>query len=168
MEVYWGPDSQIYVTPVGSSELCVAVISRNSHFRLADAFADFPELASRLKAAVPFTAERGSITGTHKLRRVYSGRVALVGDASGTVDAIGGEGLCLAFRQAMALADILESGDLAAYQARHRSIMRRPSCMVHLMLAIGSRAHIRRPALRFLAGQPRIFAGMLAMHDGGS
>ena len=36
------------------------------------------------------------------------GNVALIGDASGTVDAITGEGLCLAFSQAMVLAECLE------------------------------------------------------------
>jgi flavin-dependent dehydrogenase len=48
--------------------------------------------------------------------------VALVGDASGSVDAITGEGLCLLFQQAVALAAALEAGDLALYQAEHRRI----------------------------------------------
>ena len=35
--------------------------------------------------------------------------------ASGSVDAIAGEGICLSFRQAEALAKALAEGDLAAY-----------------------------------------------------
>jgi menaquinone-9 beta-reductase len=56
---------------------------------------------ARLKDAELASSERGAITVTRRLRRVYRRpHGALVGDASGGVDAITGEGLCLAFRQA--------------------------------------------------------------------
>ncbi len=40
--------------------------------------------------------------------------VALVGDASCTVDGVSGQGLSLAFQQALALGDALAAGDLAS------------------------------------------------------
>jgi hypothetical protein len=57
-------------------------------------------------------------------------------DASGSVDAITGEGLCLAFQQAIALASALETGNLDAYQAEHRRLLRRSAFMAALMLSL--------------------------------
>src|SRR5581483_9346586 len=51
MEIYWGSHYQIYVTPVGSEAVCVAVISRNSHLRIDSVLRDFPELDRKLAGA---------------------------------------------------------------------------------------------------------------------
>jgi len=53
----------------------------------------FPELARRLDHATCIGAERGAVTVTRQLKSVHRGAVALVGDASGSVDAITGDGL---------------------------------------------------------------------------
>jgi flavin-dependent dehydrogenase len=167
MELYWGAGSQIYVTPVGAEEVCVAAISSNPRMRLDEALKGFPELAARLRRAEGASAERGAVTAARKLRSVCGGRVALIGDASGSVDAITGEGLSIAFQQAAALADAVEAGDLAGYQAGHRRIARRPEFMSALLLAMGSRAFLRRRALRALESRPAMFSKMLAGHVGG-
>lgn len=165
MEVYWGDGCQVYVTPVAPSEVCVAVISGIQH-RLDDALSQFPRLAARLDAQPHTTIERGSITSSRRLKEVYRGRVVLVGDASGSVDAITGEGLSLVFRQAATLAECLAAGDLEKYQSEHRRIARRPSFMSDFMLAMGNRTRLRGRALRALASKPQLFAGILAMHVG--
>jgi flavin-dependent dehydrogenase len=164
MELHWGASCQIYVTPVGPQEVCAALISRDAHLRLDAALAQFPQLAARLAGAERVTTERGAVTANRTLRRVYRGNVALIGDASGSVDAITGEGLCLAFHQAMALADSMESGDLASYQRAHRRLARRPLFMSKLMLTLDRRNWLRGGALRALAAQPRIFQSMLSFH----
>jgi 2-polyprenyl-6-methoxyphenol hydroxylase-like FAD-dependent oxidoreductase len=41
MELYWGPKCQIYITPVAADEVCVALISKQSHLRLDAALAHF-------------------------------------------------------------------------------------------------------------------------------
>jgi flavin-dependent dehydrogenase len=92
--------------------------------------------------------------------------VALIGDASGSVDAITGEGLCLAFRQAVALADALEAGDLRLYQAEHRRLARRPAFMADFMLLLDRLPYLRGRALRVLSRNPHIFERLLAMHVG--
>jgi flavin-dependent dehydrogenase len=92
--------------------------------------------------------------------------MALVGDASGSVDAITGEGLCLLFQQAVALAVALEAGDLALYQAEHRRIGKRPELMANLMLMLAGRGRLRRRVMRAFEGHPRLFARTLAMHVG--
>lgn len=166
MELYWGDACQVYVTPVGADEVCVAMLSKDPQRRLEEALRQFPEILERLAGADRASAQRGAITASRRLQRVSRGRVALIGDASGSVDAITGEGLCLAFQQALALADSLESGDLRAYQEHHARIARRPTLMAALMLAMDDRRSLRRRAMRALASQPRIFARMLAMHVG--
>jgi flavin-dependent dehydrogenase len=166
MELHWGAGCQIYVTPVSHEEVCVALISRDSHLRLDKALEQFPELRARLAGACRTTSERGAVTANCRLRRVWRDRVALVGDASGSVDAITGEGLCQSFRQAIALADSLAMGTLAHYQAVHRSLAKRPTLMANCMLALDQRTGLRRRALQALAAQPGIFRNMLSMHVG--
>jgi flavin-dependent dehydrogenase len=166
MELHWGRHCQIYVTPVGREEVCVALISSSPKLRLDDALEEFPELCSRLEDAELASSERGAITVTRRLRRVYHGRTVLVGDASGGVDAITGEGLCLTFRQAALLGDCLASGDLARYQKGHRSLIRRPALMARMMLFMARHSRLRQRTMQVFQSSPRSFAGMLAMHVG--
>jgi flavin-dependent dehydrogenase len=166
MEIHWGDGCQLYVTPVGATEVCVVLISRNQHRRLEDALPGFPEVQRRLAAGTPSNLERGGITASRRLKAVCRGNVALVGDASGSVDAITGEGLCLLFQQAVALAGALHSGDLSLYQAEHRRIGRRPEWMADLMLLLDRSGGLRSRVMRAFAGRPKLFAGMLATHVG--
>ncbi len=166
MELHWGHNSQIYVTPVGREEICVALICSGPQTRLDAALADFPELAARLQDANHASGERGAITVSRKLRKVYRGNIVLVGDASGGVDAITGEGLCLAFRQSGLLADCLADGNLAHYQTEHRRLIRRPALMARLLLLMGSHERLRERAMQVFESNPSTFAGLLAMHVG--
>lgn len=126
-EVHWGDGAQAYVTPVSDEEVCVVLISRERGAGPPSLEARFPRLAQRLKSAVLIGSDRGAITMMQKLEQVYHDRVALIGDASGSVDAITAEGLSLGFRQALALADALEADDLLKYQKAHRRLARRPN-----------------------------------------
>jgi menaquinone-9 beta-reductase len=166
MELHWGPKCQIYVTPVSPEEICVALVSRDSHLRLDDALPLFPEFAARLRDAEPSSAERGATSSTRELRQVYQGRVALVGDASGAVDSITGEGLCLTFRQAQVLAECFVAGDLRRYQQEHRRLARRPAMMARLMLTLDWKTSLRQRVMRAFGADPRLFSRMLAMHVG--
>ena len=166
MELHWGDGCQLYITPVGASEVCVALISRDQHLRLDDALPRFPEVAQRVAAGGASTLERGGVSASCRLKAVCRGRVALVGDASGSVDAITGEGLCLLFQHAVALAGALEANDLRIYQAAHRRIGKRPQLMSRLMLLMGSGGRLRDRAIRAMALDPRLFAQLLAMHVG--
>ena len=168
MELHWGEGCQLYITPVAGDEICVALLSRDPHLRLGDALPRFPAVARRvahLEALRP-TAELGAVSASRRLKSVWSGRVALVGDASGSVDAITGEGLCLLFQQSAALAAALESGDLSAYHDAHRRIGRQPELMANLMLMLGRRNGLRHRVIGAMAADPRLFAGLLAAHVG--
>ena len=166
MELYWGPDSQIYVTPVSHGQVGVAVISSLPHLRVEAALAAFPDLAFRLRHALPASSERGALTVSRSLRSVQRGRVALVGDASGSVDAITGEGLGLCFRQALALGAALAHDNLEQYQAAHDRISRRPRAMAQLLLLLARHPGLCRRVLRTFAQNPQTFERLLAVHVG--
>jgi len=167
MEVYWGSRCQAYVSPVANDEMCIAVISRDPNLRVAQALAGLPELERRVREARPVSREMGGLSITRKLRRVYRGRLALLGDASGSIDAITGEGMCLCFKQAAALAQSIRRGGLEDYQSEHVRLSRRPHAMAALMLlTMDSHAGLRRRVLASLAKRPHVFESLLAIHVG--
>ncbi len=166
VEVHWGPELQIYVAPVGPEEICIALLSRDPHTRVDDALEYFPEIAARLDGAQWLSEERGAISATRRVAAVTQGRIALVGDASGSVDAITGQGICLAFQQALALADALAVDDLEVYESAHQRIMRRPRAMAVLLLLLDQRPLLRERVLGILARNPGIFRLLLAYHVG--
>jgi menaquinone-9 beta-reductase len=166
MEIYWGPSCQMYVTAVAPDQMCLALITRDPHLRLDAALPLFPDLARSFRGAPALSEERGSVTVTRRLKRIYRGRTVLIGDASGSVDAITGEGLGLAFRQALALSDALLAGNLEQYQVAHRRIRRRPAFMAQLMLALDRFPGLRPGVLRTFAAKPVIFERLLAVHVG--
>lgn len=168
MELHWSRHAQLYLTPVSEREICAAVVSRDPHLRLDRAFDLFPQVKARLRGATASGAEQGGVTASRRLKAVTRGRVALVGDASGSVDAITGQGLSLAFQQSAALADALHAGDLAQYQAAHDRLMRRPRFMAGLMLALDGRAWMQRCALEAMNIAPRSLDALLALHVGAS
>jgi flavin-dependent dehydrogenase len=167
VEVHWARQCQMYVTPVSPNEVCLALLSRDPHIRMADAETEFPRLMARLGGASQGTNERGAVSAMRQLRRVWRGNVALAGDASGSVDAITGEGMCLAFRQAPRLAEALESENLDSYQRWHKRAMGRPAFMADLLLLLDRFPGLREPALRALESWPGLFDRLVAFHTSG-
>lgn len=163
VEVHWSENCQAYVTPIGAREVSVAFISRDSHFRFDSLFAVFPALKDRLGSAAA-SAVRGGTTDMASLRRVTHGRIALVGEASGSVDALSGIGLSLAFLQAIALADALRRNNLRLYEQAHRRICRVPNLIGRGLLLMDRNARLRRGLLRTFASKPAIFSGLLGIH----
>ena len=166
VEVFWSQAGQIYVTPVGENQVSVALISRNPKLRVQEALSLFPRLESRLAHASVTSRERGAVTEMRKLRRVCAGNVALVGDASGTVDAITGEGLGLGLRQAALLADCLRTDDLGQYQSQHSRLAQRLRLIGRMLLTLDGRPRLQQRTLRVFQRRPEIFAKMLALHVG--
>jgi 2-polyprenyl-6-methoxyphenol hydroxylase-like FAD-dependent oxidoreductase len=99
-----------------------------------------------------------------KASAVTRGNVALVGDASCTVDGIAGQGLSLAFLQAIQLAEAFSRGDLGPYAAAHAHIVRTPVRVTRLLLAMNASSMLRRKALRLFAANSGIFAKMISIH----
>ena len=167
VEVHWGPLGQAYVTPVGEDEICVAVVTRfPGMVRTAQVIESIPALREKLRNAEITSRERGSITTTRTLHRVVRENVALLGDASGSADAITGEGLAMAFRQALLLAASIESGSLDAYAAGHAKTLRIPQSMARSLLLMDRWPALRGKVLRVFAREPLLFEKLLRVHMG--
>jgi menaquinone-9 beta-reductase len=166
MEIHWGKHCQGYATAVSSEQVCVALASHDPHLRLEEGLQTLPGLSGRLSGAEIISSERGAVTGNRQFTRVSRENVALIGDASGTVDAITGEGLGLAFCQAVALAQCFEQRDLSPYQAEHRRLMRRPLWMARLMLTLDRRPRLQRRTLEVFRKHPEIFRRFVELHVG--
>jgi len=167
VDVHWGECCQMLATPTAAREVCVSVLSRNPSLRINQALPLFPELAERLREATPVTRELGNATSLNSLAAIARGRVALVGDASGSVDAITGHGLSLAFQQAIFLAEAFELGNLAHYESAHRKIAAMPALMSRLMLLMDRNCWVRKKTLRLFAEMPDLFSRLLSIHAGG-
>jgi menaquinone-9 beta-reductase len=164
VEVHWARGCQIFITPMAGREVGVAVLSRDPGLRLEGALSRFPILAEKLRGAAQTTRELGDATSLRILPEVARGRVALIGDASGTVDAVTGHGLSLSFQQAIPLAEAMRLDDLAHYQHAHKNIAAVPIAMSRLMLLMSGSDWIRRRTIRLFQETPGLFSKLLAIH----
>jgi flavin-dependent dehydrogenase len=165
-EVHWAHGCQIFITPMRGHEVGIAVISRDPQLRFDKAIKRFPFLAEKLSGVKPTTRELGDTTSLRILPAVTNGRIALIGDASGTVDAVTGHGLSLSFQQAISLAESIEQRNLAFYESSHKTIASIAITMSRLMLLMSESDWIRRRTLRLLQITPSLFTRMLAIHTG--
>jgi flavin-dependent dehydrogenase len=166
VEVYWGERGQAYVTPVAEDCVCVAFVGRAAHREAEEWLGDFPAIAERVEGVPLASAQRGAVSATRVLREVERGGVALVGDASGSVDAVTGEGMASCFLQAEALADAITSGRPEAYEKAHRRIGRLPHRMSLLLLLMDRFPGLEQRALEVFAERPEYFAELLGVHVG--
>ena len=166
VEVYWCSLGQAYITPVASDKVGVAWITDSPTTTLSDMLAELPMLADRLGAATPESGRRGALSGTHRLSRVTTMSVALVGEASGSVDAVTGDGLTLASLQATALAECVQRGELHAYNREHAVVMRQARRMSNALVWMGRHTWLRQRVMCALHGQPNVFDQLLNLHAG--
>lgn len=164
VEVYWTNGAEAYVTPVAPDLVGIAMLWSGETSGFDELLSRFPALAARLAGAPAASDDRGCGPLRQRPRAVVRGRVALVGDASGYLDAITGEGLSLAFHHAFALVDAVEAGDLRRYARAHRRLRRLPEAVIRLLLAVERRPALRRRMLRALAADPELFSRLLAVH----
>jgi len=166
VEVHWGERCQMVVTPTRVSEVCISFFRSDPTLRINDALPQFPEIARRLEGAGLITPEQGTTVGLMSARRVVSGRVALVGDASCSVDGIAGHGLSLGLQEALYRAEALSLGDLRLYESAHRKIASLPARMTRLLLMMDRSSWIRRKTLRLFESKPALFSRLITIHTG--
>ena len=129
VEVHWAPRAEAYVTPVSADVVGIALLfarPRREEPRPDGAgdftarLAEFPALRDRLRDATTASEVRGAGPMRQHVRRRVYGRVLLVGDASGYVDALTGEGISVGLAQAEALAGCLAARRAADYERAWR------------------------------------------------
>lgn len=109
IEVYWEARAEVYVTAVGPSLVGIATLGpRGTDFDAT--VRGIPRLKAKLAGANPVGSRRGAGPFRQRATRARVGRVLLIGDASGYVDAITGEGLRLGFDQARAAVSAVLGG----------------------------------------------------------
>lgn len=166
VEVYWAPQGQAYVTPTSEHEVCVALVMEQKQNRMRHLAQMFPSLAERLGRCESVTHERGAMTICRRLPRVTSGSVALIGEAAGSIDAVTGEGMALAFKQALALGEALPQGNLSLYENRNRQIRRIPFLMSQMMVFLGRHPQLQSRIIHACQQDASLFAHLMAVHLG--
>ena len=155
VEVHWGARSEAYVTPVGPDMVGVAVLS-SVQAPFAKQLDAFPDLRDRL----PQTGV-SSVRGAGPLRQRtsarVSGRVLLVGDAAGYVDALTGEGIAVALACARALVDCVVADDPGAYERRWLSASRRYRTITSSLLWARNQPLLASRIVPVAARLPRVF-----------
>lgn len=141
--VYIRPGIEAYVTPCGPQQINLAFLWRKHSYAGVDhkpsfdhMLALFPELAQRIHNQQPRSAIKAIGPLEQKASSPVSEGIALVGDASGYLDACTGEGISSAMAHAQALAPVVKQAlhnasdgmltraALAPYAQAHQRIMR--------------------------------------------
>lgn len=160
VEVHWAADAEAYVTPLAGGRVGVAVLGP-PHTDFGEAIARMPELSSRLQGAATVDSLRGAGPLRQRTRARSSGRVLLLGDASGYVDALTGEGIRIGLGHARAAVEAIRSGSprpAAAYDREWARVSRDFRVITSGLLA-AAQSPLRPlivPAARAL---PRVFGG---------
>jgi flavin-dependent dehydrogenase len=163
VEVHWSDGVEAYVTPVGPERVGVALLWSGGAATYEALLARFPALAARLGR--PETEVRGAGPFDVTVDAQARGRVLLVGDAAGYVDALTGEGLALGFTCARALVDGLERPE--AWTATWRAITRRHRRLTRLLLSVADRPAVRRQVIRAFRRSPALFRALVAYNAAG-
>ncbi len=108
-----------------------------------DLLTGFPALRERL-AGAPASKVLGAGPLRQRARRRVAGRVLLVGDASGYVDALTGEGIALGLAQARAAVAAVRGGDPASYERAWQRLSWRHNLLTQGLLAASGRPLLRR------------------------
>ncbi|HXJ82218.1 MAG TPA: NAD(P)/FAD-dependent oxidoreductase [Candidatus Methylomirabilis sp.] len=171
VEVHWTDDAEAYVTPVGPDLVGVALLWSARGGRPGDwdaLLARFSGLRARLGAAAtcPETTARGAGPFSVRVEPIARGRMALVGDAGGYLDAITGEGLSLAFATAAALVVATSGDDASAYPRAWARLRRRHIAFTRVVLWVASHPACRHHVLRALSRSPEAFRALLALNTG--
>jgi flavin-dependent dehydrogenase len=158
VEVYWADDAEAYVTPVADD--CVGVAILTSHKGGFDEhLAGFPALQERVRGQA-----HGPDRAAGPLRQRVSGRTAgrvlLVGDAAGYVDALTGEGLGIAFGAAKILVECVAAERPQDYDRRWRRMSRRYRLLTAAVLEAGT-SPVRSRIVPAAAQFPSVFRGVV-------
>jgi flavin-dependent dehydrogenase len=151
VEVHWSRWGEAYVTPVEPDLVGVAILSGGR-----PDLAWFPWLAQHLAGA-----SRGQARGCGPLRQVVSrrvaGRVLLVGDAAGYEDALTGEGISLAVKQAAAVVDAIVNDAPSSYEAAWHRVTRNYRLLTRGLVLASTPRLARRAIVPASATLPAVF-----------
>ena len=159
IEVYWAKHAEAYVTPVGGGIVGVAVLGR-SGTNFDAVVAEIPELAARIAGRTPASSLRGAGPFRQRTTARVTGRVLLVGDASGYVDAITGEGIRVGLAEARAAIECVATDDPAAYE-RAWATASHDFRMLTAGLVAAAQSPLRGAIVPTAVALPRVFGAVV-------
>jgi flavin-dependent dehydrogenase len=160
VEVHWLPGQEVYVTPVSPDTVGVAVLGPRP-LDLRSAIAGLPALAGHLSGAPAASSLRGAGPLRQSTTARVAGRVLLVGDAAGYVDALTGEGLRVGFAQAHAAVDAIVGNQPQRYEAEWRRITRSYRNLTSTLLWVGAQPSLRPMIVPTAQALPRTFTRLV-------
>ena len=163
VEVHWVDGFEAYVTPVGERLVGVVLMWGEGKADFDSLMRRFPALEERFSGSAIATSDRGAGPLEQRCREVYRGNLALVGDASGSLDAISGEGLALAFHESFAVVDAILAGNLVQYSRARTRIVRYPKMITRLLLLLEELPSLRRRVMRSLSSDPSLMSRFLEL-----
>ncbi len=135
VEVHWAAESECYITPVAPDLVGVAVLT-SVKASLAEQLRAFPRVLARLPSdAIEGSTVRGAGPLRQRTRARVQGRVLLVGDASGYVDALTGEGIAVALACARSLVSAIVADRPGDYERAWLRDSRRYRLLTETLLA---------------------------------
>ena len=157
VEVHWADSTEAYVTPVGDDLVGVAMLTA-TRGSFDDHLAMFPALREQVAGA----EIAGDVLGAGPLHQRaahrVAGRVLLVGDAAGYVDALTGEGVALAIAQARAAVAAIVDGDPERYERDWHTITRRYRLLTASLVGATQVGPLRRALVPAAERLPGVFA----------
>jgi flavin-dependent dehydrogenase len=159
VEVHWAPDSEAYVTPVADDCVGIAILG-SSRGGFAMHLNEFPALVERVRAH-GHGPDRAAGPLRQKARSRTAGRVLLVGDAAGYIDALTGEGLGLAFGGAELLVNCVVAQRPDTYDQQWRALTRRYRLLTAGLVRAGSVPMVRSRIVPAARALPAVFAGVV-------
>lgn len=157
VEVHWGPEAEAYVTPVAEDLVGVAVLSSERR-PYAIHLEQFPELLAQLDGAAPASDVRGAGPLRQRASTPVHGRVLLVGDASGYVDALTGEGISLGLAHGRAAVDAIARDRPESYASAWRTLNRTPCAATGLLVRATRPGWARKRIVPAAAAAPWLFS----------
>ncbi len=162
VEVHWGRTVEAYVTPVADDVVGVALLgpAHHDYERSLDAFA---ALRRRLAGAPTLGPARGAGPLHQQTQRRTAGRVRLVGDASGYVDALTGEGVRVGLAQAQAAVATLDDDvdrSNAAYEKAWTAATRDYRLLTSGLVA-AAQSPLRRGIVPLAAAAPGLYGAVV-------
>jgi flavin-dependent dehydrogenase len=159
VEVHWARNAEAYVTPVADDCMGIAILtSRRGGFD--SHFDEFPALKDRVDGRTHGT-DLAAGPLLQRVRARTAGRVLLVGDAAGYIDALTGEGLGLAFDAAKLLVDCVIADQPGDYDRKWRRLTRRYRLLTAGLLHASEYAPLRVRIVPAATALPKVFAGLV-------
>lgn len=155
VEVHWSPTAEAYVTPVADDLVGIALLT-SVRRPFDEQLGAFPVLQARVDGRET-TAVQGAGPLRQRSRRRVAGRVLLVGDAAGYVDALTGEGVALGIAQARAAVAAVVAGDVERYEAAWRRATWRYRALTASLLGMTRVQPLRRGLVPTAAALPGVF-----------